>query len=293
MRRFIYLDTDTLNSYLAQIFDGVIQSQETEKMIDRKREKQHRFSNSLGGQVALKLLGKGMDANAQATYEHLKTVADDEMVRDVQTKIMHDNAFNEFASYLKKNNLLTGIEIGNFISIEDDFYIFDIAFYQKMFGEDGFISGLKEIQKNQLQKEAEKKVQALSREQQRNKNLQRQVNEIVEAATSKSEEDFKAAKSLINMLASIIPYPQIMCIANYIVVLNERYLRDDLSTAAFKYGGKVKVVGYITNRVTGQSNTQVSVFEGIGNSINALMKIFFKNAEEMYIVHPVAIYYDN
>ena len=105
MRRFIYLDTDTLNSYLAQIFDGVIQSQETEKMIDRKREKQHRFSNSLGGQVALKLLGKGMDANAQATYEHLKTVADDEMVRDVQTKIMHDNAFNEFASYLKKNKL--------------------------------------------------------------------------------------------------------------------------------------------------------------------------------------------
>ena len=26
MRRFIYLDIDTLNSYLAQIFDGVIQA---------------------------------------------------------------------------------------------------------------------------------------------------------------------------------------------------------------------------------------------------------------------------
>ena len=30
MRRFIYLDTDTLNSYLAQIFDGLLQSKETE-----------------------------------------------------------------------------------------------------------------------------------------------------------------------------------------------------------------------------------------------------------------------
>ena len=159
MRRFIYLDTDTLNSYLAQIFDGVIQSRETEKTVGKKKEKQHRFANSLGGQIAFKLFGKGIDANAQATYEHLKTVANDEMVRDVQTKIMHDNAFNEFASYLKENNLLTGTEIGNFISIEDDFYIFDIAFFQKLFGAGGFVSGLKEIQKSNFQKEAEKKVQ--------------------------------------------------------------------------------------------------------------------------------------
>lgn len=88
MRRFIYLDTDTLNSYLAQIFDGLIQSHETEKSNGKKREKHNRFSNSLGGQIAFKLFGKGIEANAEATYEHLKTVADDEMVKDVQTKII-------------------------------------------------------------------------------------------------------------------------------------------------------------------------------------------------------------
>lgn len=293
MRRFIYLDTDTLNSYLAQIFDGLIQTQESEKSTGKKNEKQNRFASSLGGQIAVKLFGKGIDANAQATYEHLKTVANDEMVRDVQTKIMHDNAFDEFASYLKDNNLLGGTDIGKFISVEDDFYIFDIAFYQKLFAEKGFVSGLKEIQKSNIQKEAEQKVQELNREQQRGKNLQKQVRDIVDAATAKSEEEFTAAETLINMIASIIPYPQILCISNYVVVLNEEYLRDDLSTAAFKYGGKVKVVGYITNKVMAQSNTHVSAFAGIGNSINALMKIFFENADEMFIVHPVAIYYDN
>ena len=41
MRRFIYLDTDTLNSYLAQIFDGLIQSQEMEKSAGKKEEKQN------------------------------------------------------------------------------------------------------------------------------------------------------------------------------------------------------------------------------------------------------------
>lgn len=52
-----------------------------------------------------------------------------------------------------------------------------------------------------------------------------------------------------------------MCVSNYLVVLNEQYLRDDLSTVAFKYGGKIKVVGYITNKVVAQNNTKVSVTE--------------------------------
>lgn len=293
MRRFIYLDTDTLNSYLAQIFDGLLQSKETEKSANKKKEKQNRFANNVGGQIALKLFGKGIDANAQATYEHLKTVANDEMVRDVQTKIMHDNAFDEFVSYLNENNLWGESEIGNFVSVEDDFYIFDIAFFQKLFAEQGFISGLKEIQQNNIQKEAEQRVQELNRKQQRDKNLQRQVKEIVDAATAKNEDEFEAAEKLINMLASIIPYPQMMCISNYVVAFKEEYLRDDLSAAAFKYGGKIKVVGYITNKVTAQANTHVSAFAGIGNSINELLKIFFENVDEMYIVHPVAIYYDN
>lgn len=111
-----------LNSYLAQIFDGLIQSQEMEKSAGKKKEKQNHFGSNLGSQIAFKLFGKGIDANAQATYEHLKTVANDEMVRDVQTKIMHDNAFDEFASYLSENGLLGGANIGNFISVEDEFY---------------------------------------------------------------------------------------------------------------------------------------------------------------------------
>ncbi len=32
MRRFIYLDTETLNSYIAQIYDGLITSNEENKL---------------------------------------------------------------------------------------------------------------------------------------------------------------------------------------------------------------------------------------------------------------------
>lgn len=100
--------------------------------------------------------------------------------------------------------------------------IFDIAFFQKMFAEGGFVSELKEIQKVSIQKEAEQQVQGLNRGQQRNKTLQKQVRDIVEAATSKNEEEYKSAEALINMLASIIPYPQILCISNYLTRAKEK-----------------------------------------------------------------------
>ena len=80
---------------------------------------------------------------------------------------MHDNAFNEFVSYLQQNKLLNGNEIGNFISLENEFYIFDIAFYQKLFEQNGFVSCLKDIQKNNIQTKTAEQVQEMSREQRR------------------------------------------------------------------------------------------------------------------------------
>ena len=53
------------------------------------------------------------------------------------------------------------------------------------------VSELKEIQKVSIQKEAEQQVQGLNRGQQRNKTLQKQVRDIVEAATSKNEEEYR------------------------------------------------------------------------------------------------------
>ena len=275
------------------MYDGLIESTQKEKTFEKNKKSQNTISANLAGKIALKLFGKGVDLTAQTMYEHLKAIEDDEMVKDVQKKIMHDNAFDQLEMYLKEKNLLEGNDIGKFISIEDEFYIFDISFYQRLFEENGFVSLLEDIQRDTIQKEAENKVAEENREMQRNKNFRNRVQEIVKDTTEKNEKEFQSAKKLINMLANIIPYPQILCIGNYAVVLNEKYLRDDLETAAFKYGGKIRVVGYITNKITAQANTPISVFSGIGNSINALIKIFFENVDEMYLIHPVAIYYDN
>ena len=47
MRRFIYLDTDTLNSYIAQIYDGLVQTQETETQSSQATDKQSEYTSDL------------------------------------------------------------------------------------------------------------------------------------------------------------------------------------------------------------------------------------------------------
>ena len=206
---------------------------------------------------------------------------------------MHDNTFDHFFNYLKNDYLLNNNEIGNFIAVKDNFYIFDIAFFQKLFSPNGFVDSLETIQKMTTQKEAIQQFDTMPRDQRRDKYTKGVIASTVHQAAAKTHESFEMARILIEMLASIIPYPQILCISNYIVVLNERFLRDSLSTAAFKYGGEINVVGYITNKITAQAEIPASEFAGISSSINELMKMFFKNMDEMFIVHPVAIYYDS
>lgn len=294
MRRFIYLDTDALNSYLAQIFDGLIQSQSEETEDTVGKEMQGSVKGTAVGELALKLFGKGIDASLEAAYEKLKSVTNEETFRDVQTKIMHDNAFDHFFEYLEEKKLLnTGNEIGKFISIKDDFYIFDVEFYRRLFEKNGFVSFVEELQKSEIEAEFEKKFAELNRTQRRDKESQAQARAEKKATIDKSHEEYASIKKLLDMIASIIPYPQTLCINTYLVVLNQQHLRDNLSTAAFKYGGKINVVGYITNKVMAQADTPISVFAGLSQQINSLMKIFFKNVDEMFIVHPVAIYYDN
>lgn len=193
----------------------------------------------------------------------------------------------------KKNELLKGQAVGQFVSITDTFYIFDIEFYQKLFADNGFMDSLKYFQDTEVDKNAEESFNSLNRESRRSDNVKKQKEELVDNAKNENEKNIEVLKKLVNMLSSVIPYPQILCIANYAVVLNEKYLRDDIKTAAFKYGGKITVVGYITNKISGQANTPISAFANVNQSMNALVNIFFENADETYVVHPIAVYYDN
>lgn len=85
-----------------------------------------------------------------------------------------------------------------------------------------------------------------------------------------------------------------ICIADNMVVLNDKYMRDSIDITSFKFGGKIKVLGYITNKITTDANdsTNISPLAQVGIGLNQIMLSFFGQPSSLNIVHPIAIYYE-
>ena len=62
--------------------------------------------------------------------------------------------------------------------------------------------------------------------------------------------------------------------------------------SSFKYGGKIKVFGYITNIINRNSNSNLPLFAEIINKINSAILPEIINKDEIKIIHPIAIYYE-
>lgn len=123
-------------------------------------------------------MGNEVEGKLQYTYEHLKDTKDTELIRDVQTKLLHYNAFDQLMSYLNSNKLIVSSDykISDFIEIKDDFFILDLDFYKNIFYENGFIDNLKQIQADDIKSSIENEMnQNSNRNQQRNNNLKNDV----------------------------------------------------------------------------------------------------------------------
>ena len=71
--------------------------------------------------------------------------------------------------------------------------------------------------------------------------------------------------------------------------------RDSIDMTSFKFGGKIKVLGYITNKITTDTNdsTNISPLAQVGIGLNQIMLSFFGQQSSLNIVHPIAIYYES
>lgn len=294
MRRFIYLDTDTLNSYIAQIYDGLIQSQETETQFGQTTDKQSEFSPNIEAGADLKVFGKGVEGKIDFTYRHLKDTSNTELISDVQTKLLHDNAFDQLLNYLKNENLLSKQQIGDFIEIYDSFYIMDLDYYQKLFNNSKLMDFLK--------KSEEEKIIAALKKQQDNallaeganaNEIRKHFQELSKNARNEAKNTYDSIKDIIDILITTIPYRRTLCISNNMVVLNDKYMRDNIDMTSFKYGGKIKVFGYITNTIgNATANENAPAFAEIVDNLNAVMLTFFTQQSSLNIIHPIAIYYE-
>lgn len=96
----------------------------------------------------------------------------------------------------------------------------------------------------------------------------------------------------IETLKNTLPYNRFMMIGRYLIPLVEKNLRDDPRIIAFKYGGEMSVLGYVTNTIDSlEQREHGNDFAPLYDTMNKVMLSLFKNTDTVFILHPIAIYY--
>ena len=62
---------------------------------------------------------------------------------------------------------------------------------------------------------------------------------------------------------------------------------------AFKYGGNIQIVGYVTNIINNNSEekNQLNVFSEMYKMVNQVLMSLYTDTANIYVIHPLAMYY--
>ena len=227
MRRFIYLDTDVLNSYLAQIDDGLLDSQEIESQIGDSTVVQTQHSVDVGGNADFKLLGKGLEGKIEYIFERMKSNEQSDVYKDVKTKKLHDNAYNRFISHLEQNKLLDTKmnQVGSFVKFHGQLSFIDLEYLSSQFAQNGLIDFIKKSQADEIEKKMNEEVEALPREQKRSKEAE--IKKYIKQIISKSNAEYDGMHTIIEILKTLIPYKNIIASGNFLIAASEKFFRDN------------------------------------------------------------------
>lgn len=288
MKRFLYLNNDTLSSYMSQIEDGLIKNKIETTKKDFEKEKVTKGKVQATASVDLKILSKGAEANIDSTLEtDRKNKGLDSHSNSVE-KIIFDETIDRFEEHLNDNHYLEGNDdIGCFIKIEEQIHIVDLEYYKHIFSNDNVLNFIKNSTINERYNdrvsEIEKTGNGKKAEYDRDK-LLREIKRDV-------DKEYIEVSNNIDAILNIIPYSKFGIMGDYLISLDEEYFRDKTKVVAFKYGGKMTCLGHLTNIITNDVITDVSnIFSSFPSIINSIMLTFF-NKKEIKIVHPIAIYY--
>lgn len=297
MKRFIYLDTDELNSYIAQIYKGL--SIEKEEVKEKKNNKEKEIDGEINTKLNIGAKIKALfNFNGEVSTNILEknVKGESDVIKDIQKKIIHDEAFDNFLGYLEDKEMIKtdNYNVGDFIKRNSDFKIFDLNYFLNLFNENGFIDFLNKNNKKETDRILENEKNKLNREQRREKHYE--IQKIEKQAYSdlkKQENEYDNIKNVINAIKSIMPYEKIILVDQFFLATDDKYFRDNPEMLGFKYGGKISFVGYITNIVGKEEKAMdgIDSLTGFKKIVNSTILNLISN-KEILVVHPIAIYYE-
>lgn len=302
MRHFIYLDTDTLNSYLSQINGGLLKSTVNEafdEVLTTKTENLKPGESNFKSEFGIKPLFNLTFAEGKDIINTTNTLSQTESGRELIEKILHDNSLEQFVKYLNDNNLIKDInscDIGDYVEFKNEFSVRDLDYLLNLFSEEFIEFYVRDIT-NTAKNEVDKFMQEnnLKDSNPKVKMLSKKANDIV----NKEIEKYKDIKKVINLSKKLMPFSKYIICNNCVIPLDEKYLRSSTNNIRFTYSGKLNIIGRYTSNLKDAFKREAGIrndFDTVLNSMDEMLKFLYKDTlgldESMKIIVPIALYFE-
>lgn len=293
MKRFLYYNQDSVNSFLAQIERGLLvkggeEIEHTEETSDTTGTQAN-----LSGDVSAKIVGIGASINGNVVGTDEATDVTRDLLKNVQEKVLHDYAFDLILNYAETNKLIKNDDpqIGDIVLVNDVLTFLDFKYFQTLFSEDGPVKFTNEKSKKTLEQEIAKIKEAIPKGTAMPVLVKQQI-ETLKTTVNQSEPERKETAKTIEMIRNTLPYDRFVLTTNMLVPLDDENFRDNPDIVAFKYGGNISIFGYVTNIVSADETAKKNNdFADLYDTVNKIMIGMFKDQKKIYVVHPVVLYY--
>lgn len=298
MKQFLYLDTDIVNSIIAQAEKGLVVSSSMEKDVSETEGDSFSAEVDANAKISGSLL-KLVKAEAEITgkLNTSENGATTYASREIVAKTLHDAAFDLAYAQVAPAVIQFGddshSETGAYVQLVRVFEFVDFDYLEGLFAPNGIIDLIKKSEAEEIEKEVERIKAETPREQLRKSTINFKTE--VKKQIGINSKQYDNIASIIKALRSLIPYNR-MLISNdgYLIPLSDKYFRVDHSTIGFNYGGEITCVGMITN-IIGEDCVpwdDNNIFATIQHASNEVLRSLLPTKEKnLWVLHPIAIYY--
>lgn len=293
MKRFLYYNQDSVNSFLAQIEQGLLVKESA------GQEEADSYSTTTGvqsdftGDLSAKVLGIGTALKGNIHGEDTGTEVTTDLIRNVQEKVMHDYAFERVYNHVVGSNLVNNVnpKIGDIVLVNEVPTFLDFNYFQALFADNGPVKMTNDENKRDLDKNISAIKAMVPKGVQLPPEIKQQIDDL-KAAVNNAEPERKNMVKTIEVIRNILPYNRFLMTENMLMPLDDDNFRDNPNIVAFKYGGKMSILGYVTNIVSADETPERNNnFASMYDTVNQIMLSLFNNQRKIYIVHPVALFY--
>lgn len=294
MKQFIYLDIDIINSIIAQKDKGLVLEMASEHEKSTGSESQSTDALNVDGTISG---GLWKLANAEAKIAYSGEVAlnssSQTVSKEIATKTLHDAAFDIAYAQIKTEYDLkeNSTVLGDYIESTQAFEFVDLSYIESILTKEGLIDLIKKTESENIAKEFNVKVEEEFNRTQRRKS-EGDVRKEIKKLTDANSKKYDDIAQIIRAIRQVVPYSRMLVSKDgYLIPFEDKYFRDNPETIGFKHSGQVTCVGYITNIISANIDS-TNIFSQLQSMINNSLIGFFPTRNgNLYIVHPIAIYY--